>query len=601
MTPEEEAYEEALRRIREAEATGAVELDLSGRKWEAGAWKFTELETLNRLPPELANLTSLQSLDLSGCGHLSGDLSPLAGLSSLHSLNLSWCRQLRDDMSPLARLTSLQSLNLSYCGFRRFASVKSLLRTLKELYLAGCKFDDLPSEICGENQDKNVLHKVRAHYHTLRQIFVSYAGGNISPNATEEDRQREEVVERLCRKLEQERWNLIRDKGALDYGDQISDFMKTLGQARLVIVVLSEKYLRSTACMTELYDIYKNAQQQKAEFLNRIIPLVLQDANIGNWRGRAAYAEHWETEFKAMEQHLTRLGEDDLKLYRAMRRWHNEVGDMLAYVNDKLVPHGFDEIVKDDFAGLRQMLQRRETSQVAMELTERMATSGLDIQSLVTAQRKLSDLPQAIELEIRSLLKSLQSHVLAQQQTAPKSADLDPATILALAKGLLAEQKWVEAGMEFERYARYKPDDWEASYGRGVAFANARGGNSTNLSALRACNDAITYAPQNANSPLQARLFAYRGAILKRLNRLNEAEADLNIAQRYAIADYERMDVAYNLACVYALTHRRDEMLNQIRLIGGSPRYLNAVLAHLDDYFATYKNDPDLLKLIEVH
>jgi hypothetical protein len=39
--------------------------------------------------------------------------------------------------------------------------------------------------------------------------------------------------------------------------------------------------------------------------------------------------------------------------------WQNEVGDMLAYVNDKLVPHGFDEIVKDEFAGLRQMLRRR--------------------------------------------------------------------------------------------------------------------------------------------------------------------------------------------------------------------------------------------------
>jgi hypothetical protein len=42
----------------------------------------------------------------------------------------------------------------------------------------------------------------------------------------------------------------------------------------------------------------------------------------------------------------------------AMRRWHNEVGDMLAYVNDKLVPHGFDEIVKDDFAGLRPMFSQ---------------------------------------------------------------------------------------------------------------------------------------------------------------------------------------------------------------------------------------------------
>jgi hypothetical protein len=31
---------------------------------------------------------------------------------------------------------------------------------------------------------------------------------------------------------------------------------------------------------------------------------------------------------------------------------------MLAYVNDVLAPHGFDEILKDDFAALRQMLQR---------------------------------------------------------------------------------------------------------------------------------------------------------------------------------------------------------------------------------------------------
>jgi hypothetical protein len=29
---------------------------------------------------------------------------------------------------------------------------------------------------------------------------------------------------------------------------------------------------------------------------------------------------------------------------------------MLAYFNDKLHPNGFDEIVKDDFAALRQML-----------------------------------------------------------------------------------------------------------------------------------------------------------------------------------------------------------------------------------------------------
>jgi hypothetical protein len=60
MTPEE-AYEKALRRIREAERTGAVELDLSGRKEEkTRIWKNTGLETLTRLPPELARLSLLE-------------------------------------------------------------------------------------------------------------------------------------------------------------------------------------------------------------------------------------------------------------------------------------------------------------------------------------------------------------------------------------------------------------------------------------------------------------------------------------------------------------------------------------------------------------
>ena len=90
MTPNElYAYNEALRRIREEE-TGALELSLS------------ELPTLNRLPPELERLTSLQSLDLSGCSRLSGDISPLASLTSLRYLNLTGCSQL-SDLSPFAQ------------------------------------------------------------------------------------------------------------------------------------------------------------------------------------------------------------------------------------------------------------------------------------------------------------------------------------------------------------------------------------------------------------------------------------------------------------------------------------------------------------------
>jgi len=69
MTPEEEHdYQEAKRRIKEAEENKSVKLILGN------------LSYLTRFPPELATLTSLQALNLSWCSQLS-DLSPLAKLS----------------------------------------------------------------------------------------------------------------------------------------------------------------------------------------------------------------------------------------------------------------------------------------------------------------------------------------------------------------------------------------------------------------------------------------------------------------------------------------------------------------------------------------
>src|SRR5271157_4472062 len=124
MTREERDYQEALRRIKEAEKNKIVGLDLDGLY-------------LSSFPPELASLTSLQSLNLALCDQLS-DLSPLAVLTSLQSLNLAGCDQL-SDLSPLAVLTSLQSLNLAWCKqLSGDLSPLASLTSLQRLDLAGC-------------------------------------------------------------------------------------------------------------------------------------------------------------------------------------------------------------------------------------------------------------------------------------------------------------------------------------------------------------------------------------------------------------------------------------------------------------------------------
>jgi internalin A len=185
------------------------------------------------------------------------------------------------------------------------------------------------------------------------EIFVSYAWGD---DSSEDTRKRGEVVEQLYETLCKDGWNIIRDKNAMRSGDLISGFMKRIGLADRVIVVLSDKYLHSPYCVTELYSIYQRSVGEKEDFLRRIIPLVLDDARFGTWRDRLVYTTYWRTEFEEMEKHFKDLGEMDFRLYKSMQEWHNRIADILAYINDVLAPHGFDDIVRDNFAELRQML-----------------------------------------------------------------------------------------------------------------------------------------------------------------------------------------------------------------------------------------------------
>jgi internalin A len=188
-----------------------------------------------------------------------------------------------------------------------------------------------------------------------RAVYISYAWGDDSSPAA---RDRQKVVEGACEALEGHGWKVVRDVNTLHYGDLITDFMKTITRADRIVVILSEKYLQSTACMTELFGIYQRSNGEKREFLDRIAPLSLTDAKFSGWRDRAAIAKSWRDEFEAMKKVFDDLGASDLALYTAMKDWHNRVGDILAYVSDVLHPRGFEKIAEDDFAALIDMLER---------------------------------------------------------------------------------------------------------------------------------------------------------------------------------------------------------------------------------------------------
>jgi hypothetical protein len=88
---------------------------------------------------------------------------------------------------------------------------------------------------------------------TRPECFVSYAWGD----DTDEGREREAAVDLFCNAAKAKGIAIIRDRAAMAPGDRISEFMARIGRGDRVIVFLSDKYLKSTYCMTELFEVWR--------------------------------------------------------------------------------------------------------------------------------------------------------------------------------------------------------------------------------------------------------------------------------------------------------------------------------------------------------
>jgi internalin A len=140
---------------------------------------------------------------------------------------------------------------------------------------------------------------------------------------------------------------VVIDKQATRPGDLISEFIEKIGQGDRVLVILSEKYLRSVHCMQELHGVYLISMCKKDAFLKRIYPVVLEDAKIDRWEDRADWVEPWEKQYQKMDARQRHLGAEDRRLYEARKSWHADVGNMLAFIADKIRRRGLDGIEAD--------------------------------------------------------------------------------------------------------------------------------------------------------------------------------------------------------------------------------------------------------------
>jgi hypothetical protein len=156
-------------------------------------------------------------------------------------------------------------------------------------------------------------------------VFISYAWGE----------KREEIVDQLDQSLQQRGIRIIRDKRELEYKGSIKEFMERIGHGDCVIVVISDKYLRSPNCMFELVEI---ADSKK--FQGRIFPIILEDANIYEPTVQAGYIKYWENKIKNLRKALNQIErgnttaiDEQLNLYIRIRSKMSELTGLLRDMN----------------------------------------------------------------------------------------------------------------------------------------------------------------------------------------------------------------------------------------------------------------------------
>ncbi|MEM9558600.1 MAG: TIR domain-containing protein [Acidobacteriota bacterium] len=147
------------------------------------------------------------------------------------------------------------------------------------------------------------------------EVFLSYSWKSGS----------KAVAERIDRLLQERGVTVLRDERDIGYRGSIREFMQRLGRGHAVILVISDAYLRSKACMFELCEVFAHGS-----FRERIFPIVLSDAKIYDAEDLVDYVLFWRDKRRSLSEKLQQLGDEiHAGTIRADLALYDRIGDMI--------------------------------------------------------------------------------------------------------------------------------------------------------------------------------------------------------------------------------------------------------------------------------
>lgn len=130
------------------------------------------------------------------------------------------------------------------------------------------------------------------------EIYISYAWTNES----------EEILRILCAALDQNSIKYFVDKKDVEYRGNIREFEERLGNGNYIILIVSDKFLKSKDCMYEVLQI----MEKGGDISQKIYPIVLSDAKIYDPEQRIDYIKYWEDKIESLNTKLKTIGAQNL-------------------------------------------------------------------------------------------------------------------------------------------------------------------------------------------------------------------------------------------------------------------------------------------------
>lgn len=182
-------------------------------------------------------------------------------------------------------------------------------------------YDELVSIATRLEDSQGALVRPSENVAEKREIFISYAWGGES----------EEFVNKLDATFQTRGITIVRDKRDLGFKGRIKAFMEEIGRGNAVIVIVSEKYLKSENCMFELIQISKNG-----DFYDRIFPIVLENANIYKGAQRIKYIQHWDERISELDTAMRTVTSANLQGFREEIDLYVEIRATIAQLTNIL-------------------------------------------------------------------------------------------------------------------------------------------------------------------------------------------------------------------------------------------------------------------------